>query len=143
MVHLRIESGDVARPPVFRLSWSHPLVSVHGFWREHRDVLLDGALEPHHPEAIYPVVLARTESKLAAAAYGDAVVSLEGEIPSTLLVVNGTLEEGVVLSLADDAGTRGIEVRDCRGRVTRKDSIGLETGLHEIDIPPAGVAVLK
>jgi alpha-galactosidase len=114
-----------------------------GFWREHRDVLLDGALEPHHPEAIYPVVLARTESKLAAAAYGNAVVSLEGEIPSTLLVVNGTLEEGVVLSLAEDAGTRGIEVRDCRGRVTRTDNIGLETGLHRIDIPPAGVAVLK
>jgi alpha-galactosidase len=114
-----------------------------GFWRKHRDVLLDGALEPLHPEAIYPVVLARTESKLAAAAYGNAVVSLEGEIPSTLLVVNGTLEEGVVLSLADDAGTRGIEVRDCRGHVTRKDNIGLETGLHRIDIPPAGVAVLK
>jgi alpha-galactosidase len=114
-----------------------------GFWREHRDVFLDGALEPLNPEAIYPVVLARTESKLAAAAYGNAVVPLEGEIPSTLLVVNGTLEEGVVLYLADDAGTRGIEVRDCRGRVTRADSIGLETGLHQIDIPPAGVAVLK
>jgi alpha-galactosidase len=114
-----------------------------GFWREHRDVFLDGALEPLHPEAIYPVVLARTESKLAAAAYGNAVVSLEGEIPATLLVVNGTLEEGVVLSLADDAGTRGIEVRDCRGHVTRTDNIGLESGLHRIDIPPAGVAVLK
>ena len=114
-----------------------------GFWREHRDVFLDGTLEPLHPEAIYPVVLARTESKLAAAAYGNAVVTLEGEIPSTLLVVNGTLEEGVVLYLADDAGTRGLEVRDCRGRVTRTDSIALETGLHQIDIPPAGVAVLK
>jgi hypothetical protein len=43
----------------------------------------------------------------------------------------------------DDAGSRGIEVHDCRGRVTRTDTIGLETGLHRIDIPPAGVAVLK
>ncbi|MEJ7813868.1 MAG: glycoside hydrolase family 36 protein [Rubrobacter sp.] len=114
-----------------------------GFWREHRDVFLDGALEPLHPEANYPIVLARTESKLAAAAYGNTVVPLEGAIPSTLLIVNGTLEEGVVLYLADDAGTRGIEVRDCMGRVTRTDSIALETGLHQIDIPPAGVAVLK
>jgi len=114
-----------------------------GFWREHRDVFLDGALEPLHPEANYPVVLARTKSKLAAAAYGNAVVPLEGAIPSTLLVVNGTLEEGVVLYLAGDAGTRGIEVRNCMGRVTCTDSIGLEPGLHHIDIPPAGVAVLK
>jgi alpha-galactosidase len=114
-----------------------------GCWREHRDVFLDGALEPLHPESVYPVVLARTESKLAAAAYENAVVPLEREIPSTLLVVNGTLEEGVALYVADDAGTRGIEVQDCRGRVTRTDSIALETGLHRIDIPPAGVAVLK
>jgi hypothetical protein len=85
IVHLRIESGDVARPPVFRRSWSHPLVSVHDFWREHRDVLLDGALEPLHPEAIYPVVLACTVSKLAAAAYGNAVVPLEGRFPQRSL----------------------------------------------------------
>src|SRR5918992_5173696 len=32
LVHLRIEPDEAARPPVFRLSWSHPLVSVHGFW---------------------------------------------------------------------------------------------------------------
>ena len=106
-------------------------------------MFLNRVLQPLHPESVYPIVLARTESKLAAAAYGNAVVPLEGEIPSTVLVVNGTLEEGVVLNVVDDAGTRQIEVRDCRGRVTHTDSIGLETGLHHIDIPPAGVAVLK
>lgn len=115
----------------------------HGFWREHRDVFLDGAIEPRHPEAVYPVVLSRTDTKLAAAAYGNSVVQLEGELPSTLLIVNGTLENGIVLELAGDAGTREMEVRDCRGRVTRTDSIQLEAGLHQIDIPAAGVAVLR
>jgi len=114
-----------------------------GFWREHRDVLLDGALRPLHPEANYPIVLARTPSKLLAAAYGEAVVPLEGEVPSTLLVVNGTLGEGVVLHLENDAGTRAVEVRDCRGCVTKSNSIGLEAGLLRIDIPPAGVALLE
>lgn len=114
-----------------------------GFWREHRDVFLDGAIEPRHPEAVYPVVLSRTDTKLAAAAYGNSVVPLEGSLPQTLLVVNGTLENGIVLELAGDAGTREMEVRDCMGRVTRTDSISLETGLHQIDIPAAGVAVLR
>ena len=114
-----------------------------GFWRDHRDVLLDGTLEPLHPEAIYPIVLARTESKLVAAAYANAVIPLEGEIPSTLLVVNGTLQQGVALFLVDDAGARRIEVRDCRGRMTGTDYIELEAGLHQIDIPSAGLAVLK
>src|SRR5829696_7097544 len=114
-----------------------------GFWRGHRDVLLDGALQPLHPGANYPLVLARTGSKLIAASYGNAVVPLVGEIPSTLLVVNGTLEEGVVLHLENDAGTRAVEVLDCRGRVTSNDTINLEAGLLGIDIPPAGVALLK
>ena len=114
-----------------------------GFWREHRDVFLDGEIEPRNPEAIYPVVLSRTEEKLAAAAYGNAVVPLEGELPPTLLVVNGTLENRIVLGLACGAGTREMEVLDCQGHVTHTDSIRLESGLHQIDIPAAGVAVLR
>lgn len=113
------------------------------FWREHRDVFLDGAIEPRHPEAIYPVVISRTDKKLAAAAYGNVVVPIGGDLPPTLLIVNGTLEDGIVLELAGDAGTRDIEVRDCVGHVTRTDSIVLEAGLHQIDIPAAGVAILR
>ena len=114
-----------------------------GFWREHRDVFLDGEIEPRNPEAIYPVVLARTDAKMVAAAYENAVVPLGGDLPSTLLVVNGTLEDSVVLKLSGGAGTRDVEIRDCQGRVTRKDSVELEAGLHEIGVPAAGVAVLR
>src|SRR5918998_150433 len=32
LVHRRIEADGGGPPPVFLLSWSHPLVSVHGFW---------------------------------------------------------------------------------------------------------------
>lgn len=114
-----------------------------GFWREHRDVLLDGELAPLHPDALYPVVLARTDEKLAAAAYSDAVVPLEGGLPATLLVVNGTPKDGVVLRSDRDGGERGIEVRDCRGRAVREGRIELEAGLHELDVPAAGVAIVR
>jgi alpha-galactosidase len=105
--------------------------------------LLDGTLEPRRPEANYPVVLARTEEKLAAAAYADAVVSLDGDLPPTLLVVNGTLGDGVVLDLDRDAGTREVEVRDCRGRVVRTGKVELAEGLHKMEVPAAGVAVVR
>jgi len=32
LVHLRVESGEAARPPVFRLAWTHPVVDLHGYW---------------------------------------------------------------------------------------------------------------
>ncbi len=114
-----------------------------GLWREHRDVLLDGAFAPRHPEAAYPVVLARTDAKLVAAAYADALVRLDGELPPTLLVVNGRLGEGVVVDLERDAGTREVEVRDCRGRVVRTEEIELTRGLHKVEVPAAGVAVAR
>lgn len=114
-----------------------------GLWREHRDVLLDGEIAPLHPDVLYPVVLARTAEKLAAAAYTDAVVRLEGELPATLLVVNGTPKDGVVLRLGHDGGERGIEVRDCRGRLVRAGRIELGVGPHELDVPAAGVAVVR
>ncbi len=113
------------------------------FWREHRDVLLDGAFAPHRPEAIYPVVFARTDEKLVAASYAETVVSLQGELPPTLILVNGTLGSGVVLELERDGGSREIEVRDCRGRVVRTGSVELAKGLHKMEVPAAGVIVVR
>lgn len=113
------------------------------FWREHRDVFLDGTLEPRRPEAIYPVVLARTGEKLVAALYAEAVASLQGELPPTLILVNGTLGGVVVLELDRDAGSHEIEVRDCRGRVVRTESVKLTEGLHKLEVPAAGVAVVR
>ncbi|TXK85041.1 glycoside hydrolase family 36 protein [Paenibacillus sp. N3.4] len=47
------------------------------FWSEHRDVLLDGYLEPHHPELLYPLIVASDAQKLIAAVYQRTVVTLE------------------------------------------------------------------
>ncbi len=114
-----------------------------GFWREHRDVLLDGQLAPLAPEAMYPVVLASTPEKQVAAVYADAVVSLQESIPSQLMIVNGTLGDRVVIELAADCGTRALDVRDCRGVVVRTESVHLAPGLHRIEIPSAGLATLR
>jgi len=114
-----------------------------GFWREHRDVLLDGSLAPLAPEAMYPVVHARTPEKLVAAVYADAVAALAAPPPALLLIVNGTLGERVVLELATEGGGRELEVRDCQGVVVRTESVDLAPGLHRIDVPPAGLATLR
>jgi alpha-galactosidase len=51
LVHLRIESDEAARPPVFRLSWSHPLVSVHGYW--HSGAGYDKGLQVDWGKGVY------------------------------------------------------------------------------------------
>lgn len=114
-----------------------------GFWREHRDVLLDGRLMPLHPEAMYPLVFAANGTTLVAAVYQNIVVVLDRDVPARVWIVNGTPGSGLVLDLAQAIGARQIVVRDCRGRVVRTEDISLGPGLHTLQIPPSGTACLS
>lgn len=112
------------------------------FWRENRDVLLDGELMPLHPELLYPVVLARTPNKLLAAVYSDSVVEIGDRVPPELIIVNGTLKDRVVIEANEDLGTRFLEVRNCMGHVAQTGPTQLSPGIHALRIPQAGIARL-
>ena len=60
------------------------------FWRENRDVLLDGTLVPYHPEANYSSVIAYNDHKLIAAAYTSPVVIIPGDGAWEIILINGS-----------------------------------------------------
>src|SRR5581483_3712180 len=113
------------------------------FWREHRDVLLDGKLMPLHPETFYPLVLATTLRKRVVVMYQDTVVNPGTQLPDTVLIVNGTLEKRIVLECAEDAGTRKMTIRNCQGKVVQEGTRAITKGLHSIVVPAAGVLELE
>lgn len=113
------------------------------FWREHREVLLDGVLEPHHPELLYPLVIARTGQKWIFAAYYDTVVPLIGDLPEQVLVVNGTLLSRIVLELDRNSGQREIVIRDCQGKVVTEYSLSWGRGVYALEVPAAGVLTIR
>jgi len=110
-----------------------------GWWRAHRDVLLDGALLPLHPEALYPVVIATTDAQRIVAVYADTAVDPGSYLPDELWIVNGTLKQRMILELGEPLGRRRLEVRDCRGALVRSRELDLAVGLHAIDVPAAGL----
>ena len=114
-----------------------------GFWNSNRDVLLDGKLQPLHPELLYPVVIAGTGKKRIIAAYADMVLRPGPDVPDVLWLVNGTAGAGLVLELSDDLGPRRLTVRDCQGRVVREEDVTLGAGLHRLAVPPSGTACLQ
>lgn len=113
-----------------------------GFWREHRDVLLDGLLMPQNPEAGYPLVLARSDQKLLAAAYTQGLIELTGALPGKLILVNGTPGDRLVLDLVAEHGEWQCEVRDCRGRMVNAGNVHLRQGFNRVAAPPSGVVVM-
>ncbi|QSF42796.1 glycoside hydrolase family 36 protein [Paenibacillus tianjinensis] len=114
-----------------------------GFWRGHRDVLLEGNLEPWHPELLYPLVMARNSRKLIAAAYLDIVIPLSGELPEEVLVVNGTLLTRLVLELDRDAGQRRVMIRDCQGSTVSQVLAAMGKGIHVLEVPAAGMIAIQ
>ncbi|KQX68338.1 MULTISPECIES: glycoside hydrolase family 36 protein [unclassified Paenibacillus] len=110
------------------------------FWREHRDVLLDGHLKPQHPDFLYPLVIADNGHKRIVCAYGDVTVKPGRNHPEHVLFVNGTLNSRIYVEMEEDWGAKWVEVRDCKGQLITKERLELKAGIHRLDIPPCGVA---
>ena len=113
------------------------------FWREHRDVLLDGAIRPLQPQHAYPAVYAETGAKIAAAAYGDGFIPLPEIGDRLLLLANGTLERRVVIELTSDLGKRRVRIWSCTGELLSDEAADLSVGVHSIAVPPAGTAEIS
>ena len=112
------------------------------FWRRHRDVLLDGAFEPQGPGALYPVVRAESDGQLIAAVYADSPVVLSAAAAPSVVLVNGTFRDRVIVETPEDAGRRRLSVTDCMGGEVAQGAVNLTAGVHAITVPPAGTARL-
>jgi len=112
------------------------------FWRQHRDVLLDGKFMPEDPGALYPVVQAENRAKRIAVCYSGRFVDLAGDCPETLLVVNGTLNEELTINFREDPGARILKIFSCTGELMQELEMDFYAEPYLIVIPPAGVLQL-
>ena len=102
------------------------------FWREHRDVLLDGKLKAQNPESDYSLVIAEKDEKAVISCYTNVLCDL---CPyDSAVIVNATSYDSVVIKNADGAS---YETLNCMGE---KIACGTIKGnLDEIKVPCAGM----
>ena len=112
------------------------------FWKKHRNVLMDGNLVPYNPELNYPLITSTTKEEHIVVAYSNVVAPIGKDVPSKLILVNGTLNNRMILELEDNLHDVTLEVLDCFGEVIRNQKLNLNKGFSCIDIPAAGVAYL-
>jgi alpha-galactosidase len=113
------------------------------FWREHRDVLLDGRLTPLQPQHAYPAVISETSTKVAGAAYANGFVPLPPVGNRMVILANGTLDNRVTIELPDKLGQRHLRIWSCTGECILDVTRHFDAGLSAIPIPPAGTAVIR
>jgi alpha-galactosidase len=109
------------------------------FWNQHRDVLLDGRLDPTGPASLYPFVVATGPHKRVAAVYADVVCRLLRPIPREVYVVNATGLSELAVELEENFGKCQMEAFDCRGRSVARDRADLPAGLFAFPVPPSGL----
>ncbi|MNI31906.1 hypothetical protein D3C73_858010 [compost metagenome] len=113
------------------------------FWKENRELLLEGKLEPMNPELLYPFVRATKGDTGIAVAYHDAIAPLQAEGPITKwIVINGRRQDGLYLDVPTSLGTASIIINDCLGSITEELKLDLRQGLHKLPIPASGVATI-
>jgi alpha-galactosidase len=111
------------------------------YWRENREVLLDGRFEPEGINAQYELVRATTPEKQIVAAYAERTIALR-DSTRAIDLVNATAAPRLVVDAVNDLGRYEVRVIDAEGRVTSRTKLNLSRGAHVIPVPPAGIISL-
>lgn len=112
------------------------------FWKENRELLLDGQLEPLSPEFLYPQVRSVKGDSGIIVAYYDAIVPIDLTQPvAKWIVVNGRRQEGLYLDVTGMKAAT-LVIANCCGDIIEESSIQLTTGVHKLAIPASGVATI-
>lgn len=105
------------------------------FWKEWRNVLLDGKLTAENPESEYSIVSSVLGNKSVVTAYTKNVIDIKTE---NTVIVNGTSGESFIIK---NAKGKQYRVVDCTGA---EITAGIfDSDLCEINIPTAGMAFVE
>lgn len=101
------------------------------FWREWREVLLDGKLTATNPECEYSLVCSELEGKSVFTAYSDMVIPVKTK---ETVAVNATAGETLIIKNAEG---KKFTVLNCKGEEISQGEI--VSNLQEINVPTAGM----
>ncbi|MFE2271679.1 glycoside hydrolase family 36 protein [Streptomyces lavendulae] len=111
-------------------------------WRQHRELLLDGEVEPGRPDELYPLVRAGSGEHCLLSVHGDRVVPLDLSAYRHFHVVNGSDRDRVMVEVLGAGGrVRGV-VHGPDGRIMDDPPTYLPEGARSLAVPRGGMASL-
>lgn len=105
------------------------------FWKEWKDVLLDGRLTAENPECNYSSACSTLGDKSVITSFTNPVVCINTE---TAVVVNASMHKSLIIKGAKD---KNYTVVNCMGEEVSKGAITAD--IEEINVPVAGMVFLR
>jgi alpha-galactosidase len=113
------------------------------YWKENKDVLMDGVFIPHNPAALYPLITAHDGDKIIAAVYNDIVFRVEQKGLNAVDIVNARGGTEVIAQWMHDFGPARVIVYDCLGHIQDEYDMDINKGLRKFAVPPSGLVSIK
>lgn len=105
------------------------------FWKEWKEVLLDGKLTALNPESNYSLACSALGDKSVTVSYTNPVVEIKTE---NAVAVNASMHKALIIKGAAGKSYRTV---DCMGNETECGTI--KSALEEIKVPAAGMVFIK
>ncbi|MCL6270502.1 alpha-galactosidase [Sansalvadorimonas sp. 2012CJ34-2] len=130
-------------PDMKELSEEHLAMTRHwlGFWKQHRNLLLNGKLKSSAPEMQYPIIESQLGDQKIVTLHGPVVAELFNSGENQVTLVNGALSDSLYIKVPETSTVKAA-VFDCLGLETSNKTLTLECGLNEVSLPESGYIVM-
>ena len=106
------------------------------FWREHRDLLLDGKLTAANPESSYSIACSSKDGKAIITSYTDTLIECGGY--SEVVAINSSRAKALLIK---DAAGKSYKVLDCQGEEIESGTVRAD--IEQINVSLAGMILIK
>ncbi|WP_406341116.1 glycoside hydrolase family 36 protein [Streptomyces sp. NBC_00648] len=113
-----------------------------GRWHRHRELLLDGRVEPGRPDELYPLVAAARGDECLLSVHGDRVAVLDFAAYRRFHLVNGSDRDRLAVQVTGGGGPVRARVHGPDGRMMDDPLTLLPEGLRLLAVPRGGLVSL-
>lgn len=113
------------------------------YWKDNKDVLLNGAFEPSGIFENYPLIDSRNGNKQIVALYDDLYVEIGDGMLTKADIINAKKSESVIVKFAPSWHKIKVTITDSQGKVVDRKSMSLSGSLFEFTVPVAGVISIE
>jgi alpha-galactosidase len=112
------------------------------YWKENKEILLDGNFIPKNPSALYPVLRSYLNDKEIIGQYSEELIIINNPGIKNIDLINAKGTTQIIMDFEQDLVNAQIQIQDCKGNVVNEYTYNLK-GLVRFKVPPSGMIKIK
>ncbi|GAA0711405.1 hypothetical protein GCM10009430_00860 [Aquimarina litoralis] len=112
------------------------------YWRNHKEIFLNGRFTPQRPLANYPILKSASETHTIIGVFDNYTIDFS-ENTDKVDIINGQFETKIVLSSEQNYGAYNCIIYDCTGKKISESTLMILIGVIQIKVPVCGLIRLE